>query len=189
MEAKTLTNFLNEVKERGIRRNNQFQVVVTTGITEVDQSLEDITMWASTATLPSRKQNFVDVFYHGYPFKVPTNMEMDQTMTMTIKSDEDGEYRRAFLKWQSTVSNPAISDGSIGEGDKKINTQSNIRLVFFKDDMETVVETYRLVGCIPSSVGDMSLSNEESALATFDVELTFQYFELEEATGTFNEIR
>jgi len=46
-----------------------------------------------------------------------------------------------------------------------------------------------LVGCIPSSVGDMSLSNEESALATFDVELTFQYFELEEATGTFNEIR
>jgi hypothetical protein len=88
-----------------------------------------------------------------------------------------------------TVSNPAISDGSIMEGEKKINTSGNIRMIFFKDDMETVSETYKLVGCVPSSVGGMTLSNESADISTFDVELTFQYFELEEAEGAFSDIR
>ena len=189
MEPKTLTNFMNELKERGIRKQNQFQLVITTGVAEVDESLQNITMWASTATLPARQQEFTDVFYHGYPFKLPTKLGMDQTTTLTIKSDSDGEYRRAFLKWMSTVSNPALTDGSIMEGDKKINTSSNIRMIFFKDDMQTVAETYKLVGCTPSSVGTIDLSNESADISTFDVELTFQYFELEETEGRFNDIR
>ena len=94
-----------------------------------------------------------------------------------------------MLKWMSTVSNPALTDGSIMEGDKKINTTSNIRMIFFKDDMKTVAEIYKLVGCTPSSVGTIDLSNESADISTFDVELTFQYFELEETEGRFNDIR
>jgi hypothetical protein len=45
------------------------------------------------------------------------------------------------------------------------------------------------MGCVPSSVGGMTLSNESADISTFDVELTFQYFELEEAEGAFSDIR
>ena len=55
--------------------------------------------------------------------------------------------------------------------------------------MKTVAETYKLVGCTPSSVGTIDLSNESADISTFDVELTFQYFELEETEGRFNDIR
>ena len=54
MEPKTLTNFMNELKERGIRKQNQFQLVITTGIAEVDESLQNITMWASTCHTPCK---------------------------------------------------------------------------------------------------------------------------------------
>tara|TARA_A100001011_G_scaffold396956_1_gene496503 strand:+ start:2486 stop:3058 length:573 start_codon:yes stop_codon:yes gene_type:complete len=188
-EPKTLTSFLNELKERGIRKQNQFQLLVTTGTAEIDDELQNLTMWASTATLPTRTQEFTDVFYHGYPFKLPTRLGMDQTTSLSIKSDSDGIFRRAFLAWMGKVSNPAITDGSIMEGEKKINTSGNIRMIFFKDDMETVSETYKLVGCVPSSVGGLLLSNESADISTFDVELTFQYFELEEAEGAFSDIR
>jgi hypothetical protein len=36
-EPKTLTSFLNELKERGIRKQNQFQLLVTTGTAETSK--------------------------------------------------------------------------------------------------------------------------------------------------------
>jgi hypothetical protein len=189
MEPKTLNNFMNEMKTKGLRKQNQFQIVITTGDADIDDTLQNITMWANNAELPERTQNFAEVFYHGYPFQQPTNMTMTQETAMTIKSDGDGEIRRACLAWEAKTSNPAITDGAMGEGDKKIPTAGNVRILCFADDMETVTEIYKLVGASVMTVGALEFSNENADIATFELTIKYQYWELEEAQGKFNDIR
>lgn len=190
MEPKTLTNFMNTLKTKGIRKKNQFQIVVTTGYSDIDKALEDMTIWVNNSELPSRTQEFTEVKYQAYPFQLPTVMTMTQEHTMTVKSDSDGELRRAFLKWMSYTSNPAFSDGSVGEGDKKIPTAGNVRILLYKDDMKTVSEIYKLVGVAVQEVGALELSNEDAEIATFDIILKSQYWENEEAnTGNITDIR
>ena len=56
MEPKTITNFFNELAQKGVRKQNQFQVVITSGHNDIDAALENITMWASSSNLPGRQQ-------------------------------------------------------------------------------------------------------------------------------------
>ena len=189
MKPKNLTNFLNQLKTKGIRKTNQFQIVITSGHADIDKTFEDVSMWAAGAELPSREQVFVDVTYQAYPFKIPSKMTMTQEISFDMKCDSSGELRRAFLKWMSYISNPAISDGSSGEGDKKIPTSSNVRLLIYDDTMDEPVEIYKLIGVAPSEVGTMAMSNDDASIATFSVKLTYQYWELEDTTGKFNDIR
>jgi hypothetical protein len=189
MQPKTLNNFMNEMKSKGLRKQNQFQIVITTGDQAIDESLQNITMWANGVELPERAQAFQEVPYHGFPFQIPTVMTMSQEVTMTVKCDGDGELRRACLAWAGKTSNPAISDGSMGEGDKKIPSAGNIRILCYADDMETVTESYKLLGAIPMTVGALEFSNEGAEITTFELAVKFQYWELEEAEGRFNDIR
>lgn len=148
-------------------------------------------MWANGISLPERSQEFGDVHYHGYPFKYPTVMTMGQETTIPLKCDANGEIRRACLAWEGKISNPAITDGSMGEGNKKIPKDSNVRILCFDEDMENVVETYRLVGAAVSKVGELEFSNDSADVATFDLDLVFQYWEIEDvdSSGKFNDIR
>lgn len=188
MEPKSLNSFLNEMKTKGLRKKNQFQIIITTGDNEIDKALENFTMWTNNAFVPHRQQQFIDVPYHGYPFKMPSIMVMEQETSLTVKCDGQGEMRRAFLAWQNKISNAAITDGSIGEGNKKI-PDGSVRILCFGDDEKTVIESYKLVGAAVSNVGPMEFSNDDAGAVTFELGLTFQYWELENTIGKFNDIR
>ena len=78
MVPKNLNQFLNEVKTKGIRKQNQFQVVITSGYADIDKTLENFTLWANNSKLPGRTVETAELLYQAYPFKLPTRMIMDQ---------------------------------------------------------------------------------------------------------------
>lgn len=183
--ARSLQEFLNKLQSGGIRTQNMFEIEVYSGYAEVDLALRDITLYAQGFEIPDRKQNFVDISYKGYPIPIPTNMEMTREHSITINADIDGNIRKAFLKWQSMVTDPAIGNGSTFGGDKRIPKGSYVRVHLLGADMEKVVETYRLCGVSVESVGPLTVNNVGSEVSTFAIGLKSVYWELETTTGQF----
>lgn len=177
--ARSLLDFLTEVRTNGIRTSNMFEIFVSSGYPEVDSLLENITMYGQNFTLPTRTQNFADVSFKGYPIPIPTNMVMEREHTMTVNADVDGKIRRAFLLWESMVTDPAITDGSLFAGDKRPPSNSYIRIQMLNQDMETTAEVYRIVGVSIQNVGSLTMSNTESNVSTFDVTFKSAYWEIE----------
>lgn len=184
--AKALVNFLNKISQNQIRTQNAFEMVVTSGYNDVDKVLEDITMYGQGFTIPGRTQNFTDVSFKGYAVPIPTNMQMENEHTVTINADFQGELRRAFLAWQAKVQDPAISDGSVFSGDRRVNNKSIIRIHLLDDQFTDVAEVYKMIGVKIMTVGPLTVSNTDANVATFDVTFKSLYWEIEEsAAGAF----
>ena len=186
--AKSLQEFLNAVQNKGVRKTNQWQLEISSGHADVDRVLEDVTVWATTMEVPSRTQEYLELPYQGYPLQVPAQFVMEQEHTFTLRTDASGDIRKAFLKWMAYVTDPAIGEGSTLGGDKRIPAGSFVRMKMLGEDMETVVETYKLVGVGVQNVGPLAMTNEGVEIATFDVVLKSQYFVLEDNDGEFSDL-
>lgn len=68
---------------------------------------------------------------------VPIKMTMEQEHTMSVLDDVNGSNRRLFLAWLAKIINPAISEGSVFEGDRGVS-KAVIRLELFDKDNKTV---------------------------------------------------
>jgi len=186
--AKSLQDFLQIISEKGVRKNHQFQLDISSGYSDVDKVLEDFTVFATVAEIPSRTQEMVELPYQGYNLSVAGAFQMSNEHTFTVRDTATGDIRRAFLKWQSYMTNPAISQGSMLQGDKRIPANSYVRMHLLGDDMETIVETIKLIGCSVQEVGVISMSNESVEIATTDIIIRSQYWELENIKGEFQDL-
>lgn len=128
-------------------------------------------MFGQGLTLPNRTLEFAAVSYKGAEFAnlVPATMKWETDHSMTIISDVNGSWRRAFLKWQAKVINPDIPGGSVFEGDRRINRQSNLRVTLFDYDNKTVSQIYKFFNVKIASVGGENLSYNGGDTATFEV--------------------
>ena len=185
--AKALNEFINILQNKGMRIQNMWEVDITTGYSDVDTKLKNVTFYAEGFDIPTRTQDTVVVPYKGYELNVPSKMTMSNEHSMSIRCDVNGDLRRTFLKWMNYITDANIGQGSFFGGDKRIPKSANIRVKLLAGDMKTVVETYKLYGCIPLSVGDMKMSNSDANIVTFDVKIRSQYWEIESATGDFPE--
>jgi hypothetical protein len=185
--ARALINFINNVQNVGARVSNQWEMDVSTGYADVDDKLKDITMYASGFQTPSRTQNFGDVHFKGYPAKVPTHIIMQQEHTFNVRCDIQNNVHKLFLKWQNYVTDMSITNGSFLGGAKRIPKTSFVRLHMLAEDMETILTTYKLVGCSVSDVGALEMAAEGGTVVTFPVKLISQYWEVEKTTGDFQE--
>lgn len=181
--ARALNEFLAAATANTIRCNNQYEVVATSGITEIDNVLNKAVMFGKGFTLPARGIEYASVSYKGFECAnlVPTRMTMENEHTMTIVADVNGEYRRAFLAWQNHVMNADITGGSKFEGDRGVNEKASIRVQLFDKDNETVIETYKFYNVQISNVGSMTLTYEGGEAASFDVSFKSTYWEIEKA--------
>lgn len=178
--AESLQNFLGKLSTNQLRTTNLFELEVTSGYSDIDDVLKNITMYGEGFTLPHRTQNFADVGFKGYTVPVPTNMVMEQDHTITIRADSNGEIRRAFLAWQGKTTDPAISLGSVFAGDKRLNTSGIIRIkLLATEDATTVSEVYEMVGVKINAVNGMSVSNTDANVATFDVSFKSIYWQIQ----------
>lgn len=185
--ARPIQDFITLLQQRGMRIQNMWEAEISTGYSDVDEKLKNITFFIEEFNAPSRTQETVAVAFKGYPLNVPSKMVMETSHTLKIRCDVNGDTRRLFLKWMNYISAANISQGSFFGGEKRIPKNAVMRLKCLAGDMKTVLETYKIYGCIPSSVGDMSMSNTEAAIATFELKITSQYWEVESATGDFPE--
>lgn len=177
--ARALQTFLNTLSTNQVRTTNMFEISVSSGYADVDDVLANITFYGEGFTLPNRTTEYATMGFKGYDVPVPTVMKMEQDHTITVRADAAGEIRRAFLAWQGHTANPAISDGSLFEGDRRLNTAGVIRVHLLANDMASVAETYKMVGVKIASVGNMQVSNQDASISTFDVNFKSIYWEIE----------
>lgn len=186
--ALNLQEFLGQVDKRGgIRTQNLFELYVSSGYPEIDNALKTITMYGQGFEIPARNQEYNTVSFKGYDFRIPGKPSMTTEHEITINADIDGVIRRAFLAWQQKTTNFAISDGSYLEGDKRINLGSTVRVHLLGNNGE-VAEIYKLLGVKVGNVGPLTVSNTDAAVASFQVTLVSQYWEIENVlNGDFKE--
>lgn len=179
--AHSLAEFLAAANANTIRANNQYEIVATSGYSDVDNVLKTAVMFGQNFTIPGRGIEYASVSYKGYEMTnlVPTRMTMEQEHTMTVIADVNGSYRRAFLAWMNHVINADIAGGSVFEGDRGINEQSIIRIQLFDKDNQTVIETIKLYNVRVTNVGPLSLTYESGDKLTFDVTFKSTYHEIE----------
>lgn len=181
--ARALNEFLNLASANTVRANNQYELMATSGITEVDNILKDAVLFGKGFALPNRTIEYSSVHFKGFECAnlVPTRMTMGNEHTISIVADVNGSYRRAFLAWQNHVMNADISGGSVFEGDRGINEKAIIRVMLFDKDNETVVETYKFYNVHVQNVGEMTLTYEGGEAASFDVTFRSTYWEIEKS--------
>lgn len=180
--AVNLQEFLGQInKNGGIRTQNLFELKVSSGYMDIDNALDKITMYGQGFEIPARNLEYNTVSFKAYDFKIPGKASMTNEHTITLNADIDGVIRRAFLAWQQRTTNMAISDGAYLEGDKRIDLASVVRIDLLGNNGE-VSETYKLVGVKVGNVGALNVSNTDAGVATFDVTLHSQYWEIEEAS-------
>lgn len=179
--ARSLQEFLNAASTNTIRVNNQFEIMATSGYSDIDKVLETAVMFGQGISLPSRTIEYAAVSYKGFEFGnlVPTKMTMESEHTVTIIADVNGAYRRAFLAWMGKVMNPDITGGSVLEGDRRVNDKSIIRVQLFDYDNKTVTETYKFFNVRVTEVGAITLTYDGGDKATFDVKFKSSYWEIE----------
>lgn len=181
--ARSVAEFLNQATSSTIRANNQYEVVATSGITDIDNVLKNAVIFGKNMTLPNREIEYGSLHYKGFECAnvVPLKMNMGNEISMDINCDVNGEYRRAFLAWQNSVMNADIEGGSVFEGDRGINEKSIIRVQLFDKDNETVCETYKFYNVRIKSVGEVSLTYEGGDVASFSVTFGCTYWNIENA--------
>lgn len=179
--AHSLAEFLAAANANTIRANNQYEIVATSGYSDVDNVLKTAVMFGQNFTVPGRGIEYASVSYKGYEMTnlVPTRITMENEHTMTVIADVNGSYRRAFLAWMNHVINADIAGGSVFEGDRGINEQSIIRIQLFDKDNQTVIETIKLYNVRVTNVGPLSLTYESGDKLTFDVTFKSTYHEIE----------
>jgi hypothetical protein len=179
-----LQDFYTKLKNQGVRLTHQYQLNFTipngTGIpSKVATELRDVTVWAEGAQVPGRDPLTTDMSYLGYPFKIPTTMQMTQELELTIRCQNDMSIHQSMLAWMATITNPDIDSGSATGGDKRLR-DVRIRMDLLDDEMNSVVMSYELIGVFPSVVGPIDFNNNEPEIATFSCTMTYQYWKVGE---------
>lgn len=180
--ARALSQFLNAATNETIRCTNQFEVEFVSGIPEVDAVMEDVMIMGQSFTIPSRTVEYAPVSFKGYevPNLVPTRIDMQKEVTMTIIEDVNGSHRRVFEYIQNHVMNFDIEGGSVFEGDRGVNPNSILRLRLFDKDNKTVIQTYKFDNVHIKNVGETSLTYEGGDAAKFEVGFICSYWSLED---------
>lgn len=180
--AKALNEYLNRLSTNQVRTTNMFEMYITTGFSDIDAVLANITMYGQGFELPTRTTNYSDVSFKGYAFPIPTSQGMQTEHSMTVNADANGEIRRAFLAWQSKTWDPDIEGGSILKGDRRLNTGSVIRIHLLDNDMESISEVYKMVGVRISDVGALTVSNVDASVSQFTVNFRSIFWQIEKGT-------
>jgi hypothetical protein len=74
-----------------------------------------------------------------------------------------------------TLSDPDIESGSAGGGIKNI-TNAKCILDLYDDRMQTITNTYELIGFTPENMGEITMSNANPAIAYFQASFRYQYW-------------
>jgi len=73
-----------------------------------------------------------------------------------------------------------------GEGSKTLPDEScKIEIDLLSEGLDTVMQTYELIGVIPSAIGDITLGQANANIVTFDSTFRYQYWKIKQGAAQF----
>ena len=165
----SLQQFYSTIKDKGLRTVNQFSIEFPSnaGFTS------DMAIFAQSANLPGRQILAEAAPYFGFPFKIITNLTYTQDWTLTVRCDTELKIRSAFEAWADTFASLRNNTGG-KKGQAPGGSDCLVHLL--KNDMVSVVKTYKLFGAFCQDLGAMDFDHAGTAIATFPVTIGFQYW-------------
>jgi len=167
----TIDSFRNNLKS--IVRPNRFLVNVfpPSSLTE-EISTEDLKFYATSATIPDRAFNEIELKYYGMTYKMPA-AEIIQDLVINFLYDEDWEVRQLFEDWAQLVNNR--NDAKKGFL-KDLYDECHID-VNQLDLQGNIIQTYIFKYCYPKHVDQTELNQETpDTIATFQVTFGYSYW-------------
>jgi hypothetical protein len=186
-DVKNLSDFYTTLRTKGVKLNHQFQMTIIPQSNLVDSgvvtALQDVTMFAEGSSLPGRTLKNAPISYMGYEMTVPTVADMTKELSLTIKCDRDMDIRDACLSWLASHSRLNVDNALENGGGQKNIPTSKIILSLLDEDMQSISHEYHLYGVYPTNVGDVALTNAEPEIMSFELALSFQYWDDPAAAG------
>ena len=191
-----LTQAIDLFNKDQVRTAHMYAIEFTSGIDKIDATLSRMQVYGNGFTLPDRTVNFDNLQYRAYNIPIPTNLEMGQDHDVTVYADVRGDLRRAMLDWQAACLDPAITQGSFFESNRRPTRigpndgkQPMIMVQLLAPDFQSVVETTTIYGARVTKVGGLELSNTGATISTFTVSFKSVYWEQQTGgttIGTWN---
>jgi len=127
--------------------------------------------YMTSTTIPALKREAIDVNFIGVPLKTQGQLEFGGGET-TIGFKTAGDYlgRNAIEQWMFEMGNPVTGGGTFCTGD-----DSTIQYALV-NELGKVVRGVEFHSIFPTNVGDISYSNEEVGVTTFDVSFAYNYW-------------
>lgn len=175
---------INEFNQDQVRTQTMYEIDFYSGFPKIDATLTRMQVYGQNFTLPDRTVNFEDLQYRAYKIPVPTTLDMGQDHSVTVYADVRGDLRRAMLDWQAACINPAISQGSFFESNRRPTRlgpggeqQPSITIKLLAPDYKTPMETTIIYGSRVTKVNGLELSNTSGSISTFGVDFKSVYWE------------
>ena len=159
----------------GGARANQFRVTITppSGIA-IGLDTRRTSFLVKAAALPSRTITEIPLKFRGRTIYMAGDQAEPETWEVTFINDTDFGVKNAIELWSNGINDFALNTGVVSPSDY----QTDLTVEQLDRD-ETVLKTYILRNCWPTTSGSaIELSMEsESAVEEFSVSWRYQHFE------------
>ena len=129
------------------------------------------TIKCQTASIPGFEIEKVDVPLHGVQIQYAGRAVYSHTFEVTVMETSDASTRSMLVAWKNQ-----IRDIVNNVGNSKNSYGTNLQLVLY-NDVPAVVRTINIYGAWISAVGDSTLDGAQSALVSYSVTFTYDYFD------------
>ena len=171
----SLDNIIGQSSTNKFARPSLYLVGLSTAGSGSPVSIEETTdlsggLLIKTATLPSTSIGTLEIPYRGRRAYIPSTRALPGDISMTILYHSDQDWHGLFTDWMNTFQGEAATELS--------NTalDGNVMVIRSADSTGGDLDTYKLYGCIPTSIGAAELSSENAdSLLEFTVTIQYTY--------------
>lgn len=138
---------------------------------------EKVSVRAKSAKFPKQAVNTSDIKFKGRTFKVPTNRNEDQSISIEFYNDVDYGIYTIHAIWleimRTTETNVGVDFQSLLGRIKVVQT----------DTYGNILKAFEFINAFPTSLDEMQLNWDNENIQTFKVNYNYHYF----LTNTSNE--
>jgi hypothetical protein len=151
----------------------QFTVELIGSVAGFDNSVDgNVAYWAQSASIPAIEVVKAKTAFFGTEFRVPTTVKYEHDWTLKFLLDRDMTIYEKMRTWSRTFSDLRNSGGGT-----KTLPDVNMRINLLNPTQTSVTQSFVLVGCWPTNVGELKLEykQDDTTPMTFDCKIKYQY--------------
>lgn len=130
---------------------------------------EGLTSRAQTVAIPEVSVEPIELNHKSEKTVYAGRVASARTMTINFFDDENLTVYRFFKQWMQLIHNE-----NTGGGVSRSAYIAGLSIKQLSQDSETVIATHTITGAFPTSIGEQSLSYDDSSILTLDITLSYQ---------------